>query len=276
MRSRNALLVHFVAFGVGVLFLLPLYWAIVASLRETGLPPPVTVEWWPATPAWDNYRALFQTVPMWRYTLNSLVVVAGAVPITLVTAALAGFGMSQLLAPVRKKLILVSVVLLMIPSAAVWVFRFQILSWLGLLDSLWALIIPSFAASSPLFVLLYHWTFRRIPGELFDHAQLEGGNAWSALFRIALPMSVPTTIAVAILAFVLYWSDFVSPVLFIFDPKRYPLPIGLQILKQLDSTNFPLLMAGAVFMTIPVILLLFVLQRLFLQGNSLGNLFDRG
>jgi multiple sugar transport system permease protein len=78
------------------------------------------------------------------------------------------------------------------------------------------------------------------------------------------------------LTFVLYWSDFVSPVLYIFDSAWYTLPVGLQILKQLDATNWPLLMAGALLMTIPVVLLFLVLQRAFLSDSSLASLFDQG
>lgn len=86
----------------------------------------------------------------------------------------------------------------------------------------------------------------------------------------------PTTVAVAVLTFVLYWSDFISPVLYIYQARWYTLPIGLQLVKQLDATNWPLLLAAAAIMSAPVILLFAILQRTFLSNLSLGNLFDRG
>lgn len=278
MRMMSKLVIgaqYLVGFIVATIFLLPFFWAIVASLRLPGLPPPATIEWWPENPSWPNYLEIFQILPMARYTFNSLFVVTVAVPLTVLTASLAGFAIEQLPGRSRRRLVMMSIALLLIPNAAVWLFRFQLLRWTGLLDSLWALIIPAVAATNPLFVLLFYWTFRRIPSEIYDAARLDGAEAWTIWWRLALPLTYPTVGGVTVLAFVFYWSDFISPVLYIFQPKYYTLPVGLQILKQLDPTGWPLLMAGAVFMTLPIILLFMLLQRLFWHNFSLSNLFDR-
>ncbi|MFZ1475109.1 MAG: carbohydrate ABC transporter permease, partial [Anaerolineae bacterium] len=144
---------HALAVLLSALFLLPLWWVIVASLREPGLPPPNTVQWWPAAPFWDNYPAIFRVVSFARYALNSAIVVAVAVPLTLITASLAGLGLAQLEGAWRRRVLMITIGLLIVPSASGWMFRFQLLRWLHLLDSLWALIVPALGASSPLFVL---------------------------------------------------------------------------------------------------------------------------
>lgn len=259
-----------------LLFVLPLWWMIVASLRPMGLPPPRTIEWWPADPQWSNYAEIFNQVPMGRYALNSLLVVLVAVPLTLLTASLAGFGLSQLRGAWRNRLLIAAIALLMVPAPAVWLFRYQLLSWLGLLTSLWALVLPAFAAGSPLLVLLFYWTFRRNPVELYEAARVEGADAWTAWRRIAMPMARPTVAAVTVLAFALYWNDFTNPVLYLYRPSTYTLPVGLQILKQLDATNWSLLMAGAVVVTLPIVLLFLVLQPLFLSDNALADLLEKG
>ncbi len=275
MRRVRAGFAWLLPLALTLLFLLPLFWAGVNSLGAVDAPPPRTVVWWPADPRWDNYAMLFELLPVGRYLRNSLLVVAGAVPLTVLTASAAGFGMAQLDEPAYRRLLLFSVAVLMVPGASVWIARFQILRWLGLLDTLWALIAPAFAASSPLFVLLYTWNFRRIPAELFEAAWLEGISARAAWWRLAMPLARPTTVAVIVLTVVLYWSDFVSPVLYLYDPGRYTLPVGLQVLKQLDPTAWPLLMAGAVLMTLPVIALFILLHRFFLSDHSLAALFER-
>jgi multiple sugar transport system permease protein len=155
-----------------------------------------------------------------------------------------------------------------------WISRYQILHWLGLIDSLWALILPAFAASNPLFVLLFYWSFRHIPQEIYESGQMEGANALIVWWRLAMPIVQPTTVAVSILTFVMYWSDFTSPVMYIYDPKRYTLAVGLQILKQYDATNWPLLMAGAVFMIVPVIVLFVILQFILSRNVSLSHLLE--
>lgn len=268
---------HFTgSLGFVLLFILPLWWMIVASLRPIGLPPPNTVEWWPTDPRWSNYIEIFRLVPMGRYALNSLLVVLVAVPMTLLTSSLAGFGLSQLQGPWRKRLLIVAIALLMVPAPAVWLFRYQLLRWLGLLTSIWSLVLPSFAAGSPLLVLLFYWTFQRHPDELYEAARVEGANAWITWRKIAMPLARPTVAAVLVLSFALYWNDFTNPVLYLYRPSTYTLPVGLQILKQLDATNWSLLMAGAVIVTLPMVLLFLFLQPLFLSDKALSDLLDKG
>jgi multiple sugar transport system permease protein len=276
-RSRlEFALLAAVAIAVAVLFVLPLLWMVVVSLRPVGLPPPRSVEWWPGDPQWRNYAELFRQVPMGRYLLNSLLVVAVSVPLTLLTASLAGFGMTQLPDPWRSRLLIVTVFLLMVPPSAVWLFRYQLLSWTGLLTTLWSLILPAFAGGSPLLVLLFYWTFRRMPAEMIEAARLEGADALTTWRHIAMPMARPTVAACLVLAFALFWNDFTNPVLYLYRPQTYTLPIGVQILKQMDATNWPLLMAGATFMTLPIVVLFLVLQPLFLSDKSIHSLLEKG
>ncbi len=276
-RSRlEFTLLAAIAITVAILFVLPLLWMVVVSLRPVGLPPPRSVEWWPGDPQWSNYAELFRQVPMGRYLLNSLLVVAVSVPLTLLTASLAGFGLAQLKEPWRARLLMVTVFLLMVPPSAVWLFRYQMLSWTGLLTTLWSLILPAFAGGSPLIVLLFFWTFRRMPAEMVEAARLEGADAWITWRHMAMPMARPTVAACLVLAFALFWNDFTNPVLYLYRPQTYTLPIGVQILKQMDATNWPLLMAGATFMTLPVVLLFLVLQPLFLSDKSIHSLLEKG
>ncbi len=272
MRARAHFFLRSIAgLLVTVLFCLPLFWAVVASLRPAGLPPAATIEWWPQEPAWSNYREIFALLPLGHYIQNSLVVVAVAVPLTLLTASLAGFGIAHMRTPWRRRLLLLTVVLLMIPPLAVWHYRYHVLLWLGLVDSLGALIAPAAAGGTPLLVLLYYWAFRRIPEELYEAARLEGAGPWRLWWQIGRPLARPTTVGVAILAFVLFWSDFTGPVLYLYRPDLYTMPVALELLHQMNVTTEPLLMAAAVLMTLPVLLLVALLQHFFLRDLSLGR-----
>lgn len=266
---------HFlIALLVAVTFILPLYWAIVLALGEPGAPVD-TIQWWPSAFNFGNFREIFTLVPMKRYLVNSLLVVAAAVPITLFFSSLAGFGISQLPDPLRTQMVQLTIAALLIPASAIWLFRYQILNWLGLLDSLWALILPAFAASNPLFVLLYYWAFRRIPADMYDAARLDAAGAWTIWSQLAMPLVHPTSVGVIVLTFIMYWSDFVGPVLYIFNPLYYTLPVGMQLVNQLGNQNYALIMAAAVFMTGPVLVMFFLLQRFFLTDLSLANLFEK-
>lgn len=257
--------------AVAALFLLPLAWMAAASLRQPSLPPPRTVEWLPRPMAWENYARLFDLLPMARYTANSLLVAGLAVPVSLVAASWAGFAMAQLPAGAQRRLVLASVALLLVPVTSIWLARFMLLAWLGLTNSHAALIAPAAMGTSPLFVLLFYWAFRRIPGELYESALLEGAGAVAAWWRVGLPLARPTLVAVAVLTFLVYWSDFISPLLYLRSQSLYTLPVGLRQLQQLDRSNWPLLMAAAVLVTLPAVLLFLAVQRYFLADDGLAG-----
>lgn len=274
-RMFHSIAFHAVSILISALFILPLVWMASASLRQPGLPPPRTVEWWPEPFAWSNYTRIFEMLPMGRYVLNSLLVAGLAVPITLVTASLAGFAMSQVNRRWRENLLGLSVVLLVVPTVAVWVARFILFRTVGLFNSYLALLAPTVMGSSPLFVLLFFWSFRRIPRELYDAARMDGAGPLEIWWRVALPLSNATMIVVGILTFLLYWGDFTTPLFYLKSQTLYTLPVGLRQLQELDRTNWPLLLAGSMVMTLPSVLLFGIVQRFFLPENRLAGIYGQ-
>jgi multiple sugar transport system permease protein len=269
-RWPRALGFHAGALAVAGVFLVPGLWVVAASLRQPGLPPPATIEWWPEPPAWSNYARIFEVLPLGRYLANSLLVAGLAVPLTILVASWAGFAMAQLPARARYALLALAVMVRMVPLTAVWLTRFLVLRELGVLDTILALLAPVWMGSSPFFVLIFYWSFRRLPLALFEAARLDGLGPLRIWAWIAMPLARPATAAVALLTFVLYWSDFMNPLLYLRSDDRITLALGLRVLQQLDATNWPLLMAGAVVMILPVLALLLVVQRAFWSA-ALGD-----
>lgn len=259
---------HVLTISAALVFVIPLLWMIGASLRQAGLAPPGRLEWIPDPIVFTNYGTVFNDLlPFAQYLTNSLIVVAIAVPATVITASWAGFAMAQMTPRSRNMLIVVSLATLMVPVTALWLTRFIIYKSLGVLDTLWALVLPSFMGSSPFYVLLFYWTFVRISTELYEAAQLEGASAFRVWASIAMPLARPSIVAVSVLSFVLYWSNFIDPLLYLTDQRNYTLPLGLQSLLQMAPTEFPLLMAGAVMITVPVIVMFIFAQKHFLQDS---------
>ncbi|HEX9987701.1 MAG TPA: carbohydrate ABC transporter permease [Chloroflexia bacterium] len=257
---------HALTIGAALLFVIPLVWMIGASLRKVGLPPPSQLEWIPNPIVLSNYwTVVSELIPFGSYLLNSLKVAAVAVPLTIVTASCAGFAMSQIAARPRAWLVVISLATMMVPVTALWTTRFLIYKWIGVLDTLWAIIIPAIMGTTPFYVLLFYWTFARVPQEIYESARLDGAGAFRIWAIIAMPLARPAIVAVGVLSFVFYWSNFMEPLLYLNDQVNYTLPLGLQALKQMQPTNFPLLMAGAVLITIPVLVMFVVAQRYFLQ-----------
>ena len=247
MKSSNWR--HLPAALIAVVFLLPLYFMLSGSLRQAGLPPPRTPELLPSPLAWGNYERAFELVDLPRYTLNSLFVVAFAVPLTLLTASWAGFAMARLSRRPAGALVALSLIALMIPLTALLVPRFTIFKELGLINTYVPLIAPAIMGTSPFYVLLFYWSFKRIPPELFEAARLEGLGPLATWWRVAMPLVRPVTVAVAVLCFVFTWSNFLDPLIYLFDQEKFTVPLGLRALSTLDRTNFPLLLAGSVAAT---------------------------
>jgi multiple sugar transport system permease protein len=253
---------------VSLCFLLPLAFMVSGSLRRPGLPPPRAPELVPADPSLEAYRQAFDLVDLARYTLNSLLVAALVVPLSVLVASWAGFAMSRLPARQARGLVAASLVALMVPLTALLVPRFTIFRALGLTDTYWPLVAPALLGFSPFYVLLFYWSFGRIPRELLEAARLEGLSPLRTWRRVAMPLVRPVTTAVTLLVFVFSWGNFLDPLVYVFDERLFTLPLGLRSLAALDRQNFPLLLAGSVTATLPVLAAFLYLQRFFLHEGA--------
>jgi multiple sugar transport system permease protein len=118
------------------------------------------------------------------------------------------------------------------------------------------------------------WAMRRIPRDALDAARLDGAGAFRIWWSVALPQVRPALLAVAVLSFERHWSNFIDPLLYISNQDRYTLPVALQALQQLHRTQWPLLMAGVVVVTLPAVLVFLFAQRVFLnEAGERGGVF---
>lgn len=255
------------AIAVAVLFLLPLWLMVVGSLREPGTAPPRGPELYPASPSTTSYDRAFELVDLGRYAVNSLIVAAVTVPLSVLFASWAGFAFLLVSRRSRVVLIGLSFAALMVPITALLVPRFALFRWLGLTDTWVPLIAPALLGLSPFYVLLFYWSFQRLPREFFEAASLAGLEPLAMWRRVAMPLVRPVTIAVALLAFIASWGNFLEPLVYLFDADLYTLPLGLRSLLALDRTNHPMLLAGAVVATLPVVVAFAVAQRYFLHED---------
>ena len=264
MRSRRLPWRPVAAIVVGVLAVWPLVWMISTSLRDPGRPLTRRLELVPDPIAWTNYREVFDLVDLWRFAANSAFVVAVAVPLTVLVASWAGFAMAQLPPTWRVRLIVLSLAVEIVPQTAIWVPRFVLFKQVGLIDTPWALIAPALMGTSPFFSLFFLWAFLRIPREVFEAARLDGAGPLRTWAGIGMPLARPTATAVAMLAFLHFWSNYVDPLLFIQTTEKQTLPFALRMLYQLASSDWPLLLAAATMVTGPVVLVFLLGHRFFL------------
>ena len=254
--------------------LAPLTFLVLGAFHAPGTVPPSGWDVLFFEPTLAAFERAFEVVPLDRQMLNSLLVVAVAVPISILVASWAGFALAQLPDRRRHRAVGIVLILLVVPASAVWVPKFVLLSNVGLTDSLAALMLPALAATTPFAVLLFFWAFRRVPRELFDAAQVEGLTALST-WRLLAPLVRPTTIAVGAIVFALNWSNFIDALLYLYSPDQWTLPLGLRQLASLGPTDVPTILAGALVIAVPPVAAFALVQRRFLQSLRSGRWLAR-
>ena len=173
---------------VALLFLAPLSFLVTGALREPGLLPTESFPLLPDPPTFASLERAFELVPLGRQLLNSVIVAAIAVPIARRSSRRGRASRwcccrARARAPTRSAL---SLVLLMVPLAALWLPRFVLFRWLGVVDTWIPLIAPALLGMSPFYVLLFYWSYRRVPRDLIDAGRLEGLGAFGLWRRVAV------------------------------------------------------------------------------------------
>ncbi|WP_018793744.1 carbohydrate ABC transporter permease [Salinispora arenicola] len=251
-----------------LVFVPPLLLLVSGSLTEPGLPPSPTPQLIPDPVSTAGYRQALEIGGVLRAALNSLLVAAVAVPLGVVVAALAGFALARLAPRGTAVVVVASLVALMVPATALLVPRFAIFRALGLTDTLVPLIAPALLGTSPLYVLVYYLAFRALPRDLYDACLVEDMTPMGIWWRVALPLVRPVTAAITALTFVLTWSNFLDPLIYVYDRDLFTLPLALRSLSVLDPTNFPVFLAGAVLATVPAVLVFGFAQRRFFHHDD--------
>jgi multiple sugar transport system permease protein len=259
---------HGPAVLLAIVFLAPLALLVTGALRDPSLPPPRGPELIAAAMTLGNVGRADALVGLGRAAANSLLVALIAVPIAVAVASAAGFAMSRLPRRERRLAVALTIAALMVPLTAVLVPRFTMFRALGLTDTYIPLLAPALIGMSPLAVLLYLWAFRRQPDQLFEAARLEGVPTLVAWWRLGLPLVRPVTATVGILAFVTSWNNVLDPLVYLYEPGAYTLPLALRALAQLPVQQFPIMLAGALVATIPVVVAVVIAQRFVRQGGG--------
>lgn len=210
---------------------------------------------------------------MQRYFLNSVIVAVPRVIGILAIASLAGYGFGKLQFPGRDFLFSFILFGLMLPAQGGIIPLFYAMQRLRLIDTYWAMIIPSFGMMMPFSVFFMRAFFRDLPDELMDSARIDGCNEYDAFRRIMLPLSVPALSTLLVLQFLWSWNDFLLPLLFVYSNKLRTLPLALSFFSVEGFYLDEGMVASAVTITtVPIIIIYIIFQRRFIMGLTAGAL----
>jgi multiple sugar transport system permease protein len=274
-RSSVALTVALLA--LAVLWLSPIAWVVVTSLKPAPdiirLPP----EWIPWPPTGAHYHEVLlgssRTARIGRAFVNSLVVATGSVILVLATSAMAAYPLARMRFPGRDLVFALLVGSLMIPNAVLLVPQYVLTQQLGWLSTYQGLIVPEAAMIFAFGVFLLRQFFVTMPRELEDAALIDGAGPWQVFSRIILPLSQPVLAALAIFAFRSAWNDFLWPLIAVNKPEMFPLPVALALLRSAySSESYGPIMAGAALSALPLLVVFVVANRRIVEGVRLSGL----
>jgi multiple sugar transport system permease protein len=261
---------HLLLVPLTLLFAIPLLWLLISSVMTNAeinrFPPPL----WPKGIDLGGYAYVFGHSMFPRWFANSLIVSTVAVVSNLLFGALAGYAFARLRFFGSRVLLVLMLATMAIPFQLIMIPTFVVMRYLGLIDTLGALIVPSLV--TPFAVFLMRQFFLSLPRELEESAWIDGCSTIGVLFRIVLPLSRPALATVAVLTFLTTWNDLTWPLIAINHDTQYTLPLGLTTFQGLHRTNWAAVMAGNVVTVVPVLLAFLGAQKTFIQSVTATGL----
>ena len=270
-RLLRELIGHLALLPLSIIYMIPFFWMLSTALktdRQVMAWPPV---WIPNPIAWENFPRAIEFFPFWLFLKNTLIIaVLGMVGI-LISSSLVAYSLSRILWPGRNILFGITVATMMLPYQVTIIPLFIWFKNLGWINTYAPLIVPAWFGGA-FYIFLLRQFFMTIPQELSDAARIDGAGEFRSFLQIILPLARPALATVLLFEFLGRWRDFLGPLIYLQDQKKYTISLGLSYFRLEHGTEWQLLMAASLTLTIPIIILYFFTQRTFIQGITLTGI----
>jgi sn-glycerol 3-phosphate transport system permease protein len=252
-----------------VLVGLPMYWMLIAAFKtnqEIFTSPPT---WIPLAPTLDNFPAAWQQAPFGHFYVNSLIYTLVSGSAKILQAVFSGYAFAFLRFPRKNVVFLLLLMALMIPDEFTVLPNFLTLALVGWTNTYQGLLLPGFVSAFGTFLLRQH--FLSLPREVLDAARVDGAGHLRTLFSVVLPMSRPVLATLVLLTAVQRWNDYLWPLIITNSTEMRTLSVGIALLFQKESgTVWGLVMAGTLYVVLPVLVLFLLVQRHIVEGIAAG------
>ena len=222
-------------------------------------------------PAWSNYTKGLVFIPFFQQLRNTLVVCIVSVIGTLISCSLVAYGLSKIEWRGRNVLFMIVLSTMMLPYQVIMIPVFAIFVWLGWVDTFLPLTVPAFFGNA-FFIFLLRQFFLTIPKDLSEAARLDGCSEFDIYRRVIVPLSKPALAMVGLWTFMGAWNEFLTPLIYLVDERKYTLSLGLAMFLGQYGNEYGMLMAVSTVVTIPIIVLFFFTQKTFIQGITMSGI----
>lgn len=258
------------AVAVLVVFL-PLLWMVLSSFKQPGEIVTLDLQALPATLDPENYRVAMTTVPFGQFFLNSTIVTVVGGGIKVILALLTAYALVFVRFPFKNVIFVLILVALMVPAQVSILPNYILIAGMGGKNTLWGIILPGLGTAFGTFLLRQH--FLTLPGSILESAEIDGAGHWRRLWQIVVPVSVPSIATVALVTVVSEWNEYIWPLIITDKPESMTLPVGLTLLQNSESNGagWGIMMAGAVLVIVPILVIFAMLQRYIVAGLTQGS-----
>jgi multiple sugar transport system permease protein/raffinose/stachyose/melibiose transport system permease protein len=254
---------------LAVVVLLPFFWMLSVSLKPATEPFAIPARLWPDHPTVDNYVTAFR--PEFRqYFLNSVIVSAATLAITIPLALLAAYSFTRLQMRLLSVFLVLIIVAQMFPSSAIIIPLYKMVKGAGLLNTYAALVIAYITVTLPVAIWMLRGFLAKLPGTLEEAAAIDGATPLQAFFQIVVPLCRPGIVATAVFVLIVTWQEFLFALSFTSTKEMRTLPVGVNDYIGQYGIRYGELMANAVMISLPVVIAFFFLQRHFVAGLTQG------
>ncbi|MBO4161123.1 carbohydrate ABC transporter permease [Micromonospora antibiotica] len=253
-----------------VVTLLPFVSMLSAALQPRGTVPSGLA--WPSDPQWGNFADAFTVANMGALLRSSLLIVAGVVPVSVLIATMAGFGLGQLRVPGGRIVFGLLLLGLTLPFEAVVTPLYYQMQDLGLLNTRWAIILPLIGLYMPFAVFWMRAHFSNVPVELSEAARVDGSSTWQLFWRVQVPLAKPAIASLTILMFLWTWNQFLLAIVLVDDPAKRTMAGALGAFQGQWGTDLVLLCAGSLLILTPTLIVFLIFQRQFIKALIQGSL----
>ena len=267
--ARKGIIIAILALG-GALMIIPYYWMFLTSIKPLAEIHTFPPRFYVVHPTLAPYRDLFRLLPMGRSLFNSLFIATSVTLSNMLFCSLAGYAFAKLRFPGRDVIFLMFICSMMIPWQVNLIPGFVIIQKLGWLNTFKALIIPNLAGAFGIF--LCRQFIMSIPNDVIEAARIDGCSEIGIYRNVIIPLMTPALATLAIFTFLAQWNSFVWPLVVIHAGQMRPVSLTIAVLNGQFGANFAMVMAGAVVVTLPMILIFLIFQRQFIKGVVLTTM----
>ncbi|MEH1864404.1 MAG: carbohydrate ABC transporter permease [Nostoc sp.] len=248
-----------------IVTLIPFLWALSASFKPLTEIVGGEPNFFPKNFTLDNYRQIFLQEPLfWRWLFNSVVIAVSVTLLNLLLNSMAGYALARLRFVGKRFWFFLILAVLAVPAQITLIPTFLILKAIGWLNSYQGMIVPSMVNAT--FIFMMRQFFVNFPKELEEAAQLDGLNTFGIFRHIVLPLAKPALAAQAVFVFMGSWNNFLLPIVILFDPEMFTLPLGLNTFKGQYISYWNYIMAASMVFTLPALGIYAFFNRYFIQS----------